>query len=261
VRTIDLRDTENEEVLLEDEEQSRNEIEGDTGVTDTEAFEGNDEGMADVLKEVQETVRFQFDGQLRMNVNVPEMDPDVAEGPTVVVDELTCDNFTMSPNPDTYSTQSFHVIDYMKLFDVRIDLKYEIFDGMFCDDIDEESHKIQIESNVGMDQVAGFEAFFAKLGEGDQILLSDCYVDPCVEAITSDENGAGLVKKLVTGRPNVNAPYTKNIKFTAMVHGSLAEVKHVAEVFVEGLFSSGQGNSFALPKYEPLMVLRDPPGM
>ena len=37
-------------------------------------------------------------------------------------------------------------------------------------------------------------------------------------------------------------------------------MKHVANFFVEGLYSKGPGNSFALPTHEPIMILRDPPG-
>jgi len=40
------------------------------------------------------------------------------------------------------------------------------------------------------------------------------------------------------------------------------DVSHVANFFIEGLFSKGHGNgnSFALPTHEPIMILRDPSG-
>ena len=63
---------------------------------------------------------------------------------------------------------------------------------------------------------------------------------------------------LVTGRPNPVAPYTKRIIIKTM--GGTQEVKHVATIFIEGEYSEGKGDSFALPSHEPIMILRDPPG-
>lgn len=37
-------------------------------------------------------------------------------------------------------------------------------------------------------------------------------------------------------------------------------MQHKTEVFIEGKYDKGPGNSFALPTHKPLMILRDPPG-
>ena len=44
------------------------------------------------------------------------------------------------------------------------------------------------------------------------------------------------------------------------VIGGTEEVKHEASVFIEGLYSKGEGNTISLPTHEPIMILRDPPG-
>ena len=63
---------------------------------------------------------------------------------------------------------------------------------------------------------------------------------------------------LATGRPNIVAPYTKRIYIKTI--GGTQEVEHEAIIFIEGLYSKGKGDSFALPSHEPIMILRDPPG-
>lgn len=42
--------------------------------------------------------------------------------------------------------------------------------------------------------------------------------------------------------------------------GGTEPVSHTAIFFIEGSYSKGPGNSFSLPTYEPIMILRDPPG-
>ena len=63
---------------------------------------------------------------------------------------------------------------------------------------------------------------------------------------------------LATGRPNIVPPYTKRIYIKTI--GGTQEVEHEAIIFIEGLYSKGKGDSFALPSHEPIMILRDPPG-
>lgn len=38
------------------------------------------------------------------------------------------------------------------------------------------------------------------------------------------------------------------------------DVKYTSVFFIEGLYSKGPGNSFALPTHEPILIIRDPPG-
>ena len=52
--------------------------------------------------------------------------------------------------------------------------------------------------------------------------------------------------------------YTKQLLIRVI--GGTEEVKHEASVFIEGLYSKGEGNTISLPTHEPIMILRDPPG-
>jgi hypothetical protein len=186
-------------------------------------------------------------------------------------DKLSCDNYAKSTLTDKTIGQSFHVVDYMSLFKVRIDLEYEIIPGtVFCDILDEEDHQIEIINNVGMDDVAGFLPFYNKLKDAEQEALSICSTiappdgtasGPCLVPITHNKEGkdAGLDFWFATGRPNPFKPFTKNINFKVI--GGARNVNHFAEFFIEGLYSKGDGNSFALPTHDPIMIIRDPPGM
>lgn len=91
-----------------------------------------------------------------------------------------------------------------------------------------------------------------------------CETTGCAFAVEHDINdedentGGARVAGLIfaTGRPNIVAPYTKSMIFRAIG----ADVVHKAAIFIEGLYSKGPGNSFALPTHHPIMILRDPPG-
>jgi len=264
-RTIDMRETENEENLIANEIENRQEYEGNTGTGNTESFDSAADGSAGDFDEMKETVRFQYDGVLKMEVTVDS-----------TYDKLSCDGYEELTLADRTSSQSFHVVDYMSLFKVRIDLEYEIIPGshtslpVVCDILDQEDHKIQITNNVGIDDVAGFMPFYNKLQGKEKEALSICSniappggtaSGPCLVSITHNEEGkdAGLDYWFATGRPNPFKPYTKNIIFKVI--GGASNVIHVAEFFIEGLYSKGDGNSFALPTHDPIMILRDPPGM
>lgn len=267
-RTIDMRETENEENLIAKEIEGRKEFEGNTGTGNTESFDSAADGSAGDFDEMKETVRFQYDGVLKMEVTVDS-----------TYNKLSCDGYEELTLADRTSSQSFHVVDYMSLFQVRIDLEYEIIPGsetslpVVCDILDQEDHKIEITNNVGIDDVAGILPFYKKLTEEEQEALSICSTiappipadatasGPCLVSITHNEEGkdAGLDYWFATGRPNPFKPYTKNINFKVI--GGARDVKHVAEFFIEGLYSKGDGNSFALPTHDPIMILRDPPGM
>jgi len=86
-----------------------------------------------------ELVRFQFDGELQMDLLVSP-------------DYLTCSSYDWPTVGD-----SLHVLEYMTPFLVRVDLKYEIIkDNVYCDILDNEL-KLRVENQVGVDQNEGFE--------------------------------------------------------------------------------------------------------
>ena len=266
VRTIDLRDTEGQDALVKEEIDERREFDGeDTGTVNPtdEAFGEDTEGQQKAVDKVKETVRFQYDGALKMDVTLRKSDEKKTCATPQVTTVLT----------DTTIGKSFHVIDYMKIFRIRLDLFYEIIPGgAICDMLDEETHQVETINNVGLDKLSGFDAFYKQLDEDVQNALAVCSsIAPdadtpaqgaCLQSVKHNDDGkkAGLDFQFAAGRPYPFGPtYTKNINFKVI--GGVSSVQHFAEFFIEGLFSKGSGNSFALPTHEPIMVLRDPPGM
>lgn len=248
IRSINLVGTGQEDKALEDVIEEEEEDTGDTGtetVDKLEDVEALEEG-----EDLKETVRFQYDGVLQMDVEVGG-------------DNLQCSDYTLE---DEDNIDSFHVVEYMQLVDISMKLKNEIVkDELYCNQVDTERYQIQIESNLGMDTNAGFEEFYNQLPSAqEKEFISKCSsIAPpggeadgnCVLNIFSTEGGSGLDLKLAVGRPNIAPPYTKNLNIRVL--GS--DVFHRADFFIEGLFSKGPGDSFALPTHQPLMILRDPP--
>ncbi|GFH57847.1 hypothetical protein CTEN210_14323 [Chaetoceros tenuissimus] len=270
-RSIDLLDTgamSDELSSLEAEEETRT---GDTGVV------ANPENSPFDSSEVEglEKVRFQYDGQLKMDVQIPT--------------SKTCD-----ADPEG-SFDSFHVMDYMTVFNLTIGLHHDIL-GQRCDIVDD-GYRVQVISNLGMEEGnKGFGTFFWNSNSETRRALAHCSnIAPpgvpdskkdnagvkedldyfksasntiCILDVTHtalDDNGsvteeskAQITQYLATGRPNPFGTYNK--KLLISVIGGTEEVKHEASVFIEGLYSKGEGNTISLPTHEPIMILRDPPG-
>ena len=262
-RTINLLDTEEESAALAAEEDKVAATEGDAGTLDSEEVELEKEAEDDVKNEVEEReilVRFEFEGVLAMDVIIE-----------AAADNLECtgyDRDTLELSEDF----SFHVVDSSRLFKVRVNLQFELIKdrGLTCDIIGDD-YQVIIINNVGLDANEGFDAFYGKIeSEATKSALALCSniepgIGPCNLNVTHAEDNegnkigrAGVDTSFVAGRPNIVSPYTKSIEFE--VTGGTSTAKHTAMFFVEGLYSKGQGNSFALPTYEPIMILRDPPG-
>ena len=84
-----------------------------------------------------------------------------------------------------------------------------------------------------------------------------CETSGCAFSVEHDTNddgentGARVANLLfATGRPNIVAPYTKPMIFKVIG----ADLMRKAAIFIEGLYSKGPGNSFALPAHEPIMI-------
>ena len=236
-------------IIDEEEESTGNPGTANEGLDDIES--------AKAVETLKETVRFQYDGNLKMEVSV-------------VGDRLECEK-----DLATIPGDSFHVVDYMQLIDISVKLKFEIIPNtLFCNLVDTDKHKLLIESNLGMDKNSGFDQFYNGLGDDqEKELISKCSTiapppnddgvvrsadGPCLLNINSSISGSGLDVKLTVGRPNISSPYTKNVNIK--VQGADSDLQHRADFFIVGLFSKGPKESFALPTHQPIMVLRDPPG-
>ena len=246
VRSINLVATEEEDEI--EDELIAEEDGGDTGTDNSEVKDKSDYKETE---ESKETVRFQYDGELLMDVEVNPTKPGT-------------EDCSKRKSDDNYS---FHVVEYMSVIDVSVKLKFKIIDDVFCNIVDPGKHKLSIVSNLGMDSNDGFVDFYNGLPtEQEKQIISSCSTiappsgaasGPCLEEIYSGESGSGKDFKLVVGRPNINLPFTKIVNL--QVIGAATNVQHKADFFIEGQVSFGAGDSFALPTHKPIMVLRDPP--
>ncbi|GFH43554.1 hypothetical protein CTEN210_00027 [Chaetoceros tenuissimus] len=256
VRTIDLLNT-----AEEDDAEDELIVTEDKGSTGTDTSEVKDKSSYRSSEERKETVRFQYDGTLEMKFQVSD-------------ESDSYDNENCDADVDTISGRSFHVVQYMSLVPIDMQLRYKILENLYCNYVDPEKHKLSIESNLGMDRNAGFDAFYEKLpSEREKELISICSSiappggeasGPCLISIDSEEEFSGKRKfELVAGRPNISKGveepyYSKNVNIRVV--GGANNVQHRADFFIEGQFSKGSGDSFAIPTYQPVMILRDPPG-
>ena len=203
----------------------------------------------------EDIVRFEYEGTLMMEVTVD------------MGDNLDCDNYDKGEDMD-----SFHVVESAKLFNVRVDLKMDLKNGRDPCDIVDDDYKIQFTNQVGNDDFGGWEEFLAKIEDErkrDALLLCSPTAPgegPCRFNVTHTEDNkgnkigdAGFNATFLAGRPNIQSPYTRSI-FIQATGGSKSKT-HTATFFVEGLYKLEGGSSFALPTHEPVMILRDPPGM
>eukprot|EP00957_Ditylum_brightwellii_P130260 9936730-Ditylum_brightwellii.AAC.1 len=133
-----------------------------------------------------------------------------------------------------------------------------------CDIVDE-STKVVVLSQIGVDDNEGFDAWLEKQPQPIKTLLELCSSPPClfpVQHDTASDTGALLgnahVKfTLVTGRPKIAGDHIKTVLIQVLGDDNN---KHTSGIFVEGLYDKGPGDSFAVPTHEPLLILRDPPG-
>jgi hypothetical protein len=70
----------------------------------------------------------------------------------------------------------------------------------------------------------------------------------------------GTALAFLAGRPNKYDDYRKDLLVQALDKDMVVLATHKAQVIVTGDYVEGAGKSFALPTYQPIMILRDPPG-
>ena len=94
-----------------------------------------------------ELVLLQFDNTLKMDI--------------IIRDDLQCSNFSRAE----HNTDSLHVIEYLEMFKVRVNLKYELIkDGEISCDIVEDDLCITIDNQVDIDNDEHqFKEFSSKL--------------------------------------------------------------------------------------------------
>lgn len=121
VREIDLLEATQKAVSLGEELDRVEEDNGNTGIevdNPVNATAANDE-----LNKQESTVRFQYDGELKMTVTIDKNE-----------DKLDCTTYDQKFGEG----ESFHVMDYMTIFKVDVALVYEIIaDRLYCDIVDD----------------------------------------------------------------------------------------------------------------------------
>ena len=129
VRTIDLLGFPEKEKQRKEEKERNEKGNGETGIAKKAPTEAEQaEAIAEAEVDADEgSVRFQWDGTLRMVFNIPDNDL------------LECDSYEGYPYP---AGESFHVMDYMELFEISVKLYYELSPGIICDIVDEDEIKV-----------------------------------------------------------------------------------------------------------------------
>mmetsp|Transcript_2528 Transcript_2528/g.3496 ORF Transcript_2528/g.3496 Transcript_2528/m.3496 type:complete len:156 (-) Transcript_2528:489-956(-) len=129
VRTIDLLGFPEKEKQRKEEKERNEKGNGETGIAKKAPTEAEQaEAIAEAEVDADEgSVRFQWDGTLRMVFNIPDNDL------------LECDSYEGYPYP---AGKSFHVMEYMQLFEISVKLYYELSPGIICDIVDEDEIKV-----------------------------------------------------------------------------------------------------------------------
>jgi hypothetical protein len=208
-----------------------------------------------------EYVRFQYDGQLNLILNVTS------------AEEITkkCKQECSNPNSTYFQTcDSLHVINAFSIVEFNVPVFFEIFPGLKCD-IVEDGTIVTLQNHLGYENIPNFEQsdFYSSLPADEKEMIMKCYPS-CENEITYTNNdgqplsGAGLHDfSLFAGRVEITSPYARLLVVKVSGYtssGEFQEFDHRAHFVIQGLYKDGDGLSFAFPTHKPVMILRDPPG-
>lgn len=268
VETIDLRDMDKEEEFLD---QQRNATlprasspdyssqEADLVDTEEDQTQGEEEDQA-------RRVRFQYDGTLEVSLTVPGDLVD-GKGTSCNLNNYQVEDYEKGvlSFDNTKDCDSLHVIRAGVRVDLSLLLKYKLKDGLYCDIVGDNLSRNVI-SSLGptAEQKDAWEVY-PKLSQRDKDLLDDCNdaSGGCEPILLHDvvstnttivRSRARLEAVLVAGPPNISPDFLRTVSF------NVGGINHMACFLIVGDFSWGELDSFALPTYEPILVLRDPPG-
>lgn len=189
IATLYLTLQEKERALLNETNETSNK-----GLSEEENMKEEGNENLEVIAEKEETraelVRFQFDGELQMEVSI-------------IGDKLNC---TDTSNKD----DSFHILPYMTVFSVRLSFKFEITKELTCNIVDSTKYNVMISSEVGVDEQDGWAQFYANIAdEESRKMITRCSVDkpctniPIVHDMKDDGSiigNAHVVEYLATGK-------------------------------------------------------------
>ena len=218
----------------------------------------------------EETLRFQYDGDLMFNVTFQENpENEDSERKVITFQEYKEDSDTCYL--DKLGTDSFHVIESLEVFQVRIELWNE-FSGNRCDLVDESKYNVSVTNNIGLEQGDDtFATFYEDVNKETKVALGVCSdlappigeaSGPCIASVTYDSTlgTSGVTGLFATGRPTIYEKDNTRNMHVSIIGQSGVIGSYTASIFISGLYNKGPGQSFALPTHEPILVLRDPPG-
>ncbi|CAB9515004.1 Cupin superfamily protein [Seminavis robusta] len=256
-KSVDLR----EEVAKDTEEE-------ETSATPNDQSVGHEQQPGIPMKDVPE-LRFQYDGALQQEFEFGGADELALHSEKCSVDKVLPEPLVKRQAGTTYS---LHVTHTGWFFEPKISLKYELMTDMYCDVMDDDII-VEIENSVGID--AKWDQFKKDLPPDEVKAYERCSPkNTCKYSVEhSEPNGVKQRAhvapkdpkdpqkkiKFLVGRPRIDSPYRKQFKVKVTKAG-VRLLTHVAEVVITGDYKLGSGKSFALPTYNPILVLRDPPG-
>ncbi|CAB9519117.1 Cupin superfamily protein [Seminavis robusta] len=217
-------------------------------------------------EESYDKVRFQYDGELVVDFRF--MGVDLAGN---------CTLKTVKPQgtliSGTGTTTSFHVTTTGSSFRPKVTLKYSLLPDLTCDILADEI-AVRVINKIGID--ADFEKYASTLQSKAALLnrlklCSDdggCNFPVDHDIINGKKTNAHMLPRkdddtLITfaaGRPNLYGDFRKDLILEVLDKNLKTLKTHRAEVVVVGDYVKGPGESFALPTYKPILILRDPPG-
>jgi len=255
IQTIDLRSTGIVDKSLEEENNSI--LTNTTKGTKNEENVRNNEldDIAEMEKDEEENlelVRFQYDGDLKMDM-------------LMLGDHLSCNNYDNKTYPIEEGVSSFHVLTSMTEFLIKVTFLYDLTEGLTCDIVDAEDLKLQITNKIGADSESDKDFLSEIEDETSKELLLKC-ADGCVQDIAHDTSADGKLTHAHTfvnfaaGLPSIVSPFDKRMSLKVQTTSGTIVAEFNAISVVEGVISKGNARSFALPTHKPIMILRDPPG-
>ena len=245
VETVDLRDNEAESKFKEQQANlAAPRIEEPKVATENKEIEQEEEeAVADDELEMRR-VRFQFDGELLLSMDVANDQVGASCSAADYLTESACD--------------SLHVLRQGHHAEMTLLLKYKLKDDLFCD-VASDDLPAWVKNYLGpSESEKRLWREYASLDDKVKALLDDCNAASggCEHSIQHDEHGgrARVETVFVAGPPNVDGDYYRWVDF------EVGGKDHKACFVLTGDYSLGDLKSFDLPSHEPLLVLRDPPG-
>ncbi|CAB9509704.1 Cupin superfamily protein [Seminavis robusta] len=252
-KAVDLR----EEVAKELEEKDKKAAPKDESAVG--------EAEPDAPKKLVPELRFQYDGTLEsaftfggVDLRNPKQCPADNVWPEALVKK------------QAGTTYSLHITPTGSYFRPVVTLRYKLMTDMYCDVVGDDI-EVEFENTVGID--AKWADYKKSLKEDEIKQYEICGPQNTCKykvdhtntnevksnARVTPKDSKGNKIKFVVGRPRVDSPYRKTFKVKVTKQG-VRILTHVAEMVVTGDYKLGEGKSFALPTYEPILILRDPPG-